>query len=468
MSTPEESTAEWTSVDPWLPLGAAARVGVARGDITPPVGIRAVNWGAARTARSTGVHRPITATALSIGGPEGTTFMVTLDLGWFSSPRHDASIRGRILTELNVPEDNLLLHLIHTHAGPTSSPDEVGLEGGELIPAFVEATVATVTGLCRTAENDATDCDINWSYGHCDLAVVRDLPCGDMDVVAFNPQVAADDTVTVGRVAAADGTTVAVLLNYACHPTTLAWDNSLLSPDYIGAARNTIEESTGALCLFLQGACGDVSPREQYVGDTGVADRNGRSLGFAALSVLASMPVPGAMMRLDGVVESGCTLGVWTNQPDTRPTVIRRQRVDVQVQLKPERTAAQVAAAWPDLDPVAATERARRAERLREAYAGATVAQHPVWVWMIGDAVIVAQPGEAYSLLQTELRRRHPGRVIFVLSLTNGPGYVYLPTREAYQRNRYQVWQTIYQAGALEAVIDEVDAVIRRLPAGRS
>src|SRR5262245_3722952 len=40
------------------------RVGVARCDITPPVGIYHRMWGAARHDRSTGVHRPLTATAL--------------------------------------------------------------------------------------------------------------------------------------------------------------------------------------------------------------------------------------------------------------------------------------------------------------------------------------------------------------------------------------------------------------------
>ena len=40
------------------------RLGVARCDITPPVGAYHRMWGAARHDRSTGVHRPLTATAL--------------------------------------------------------------------------------------------------------------------------------------------------------------------------------------------------------------------------------------------------------------------------------------------------------------------------------------------------------------------------------------------------------------------
>ena len=53
------------------PQQSLVQVGVARGDVTPPVGIYHRMWGAATHDRSTGVHRPLTATVLSIV-PENT------------------------------------------------------------------------------------------------------------------------------------------------------------------------------------------------------------------------------------------------------------------------------------------------------------------------------------------------------------------------------------------------------------
>ena len=79
-----------------------------------------------------------------------------------------------------------------------------------------------------------------------------------------------DDTVVVARITSGLGTTLATIVNYACHPTTLAWENKLLSPDYIGAMRQTVEATTQAPCLFLQGASGELAPAEQYTGDTAV------------------------------------------------------------------------------------------------------------------------------------------------------------------------------------------------------
>jgi|GEM_PF-5509230 len=56
-------------------------------------------------------------------------------------------------------------------------------------------------------------------------------------------------------------------------------------------------------------------------------------------------------------------------------------------------------------------------------------------------------------------------RVIFVLNCTNGPGYMYIPTPESYTRLRYQAWQTLLAAGALEKIIAETSAAISKLPA---
>ncbi len=104
-------------------------------------------------------------------------------------------------------------------------------------------------------------------------------------------------------------------MNYACHPTTLAWENTLISPDYVGAMREVVEGIPAAPCLFLQGASGDLGPREGYVGDTTVADRNGRQLGFAALSGLEALPPPGTYFEYAGPVVSGAILGTWKHRP---------------------------------------------------------------------------------------------------------------------------------------------------------
>src|SRR5262249_37493223 len=147
----------------------------------------------------------------------------------------------------------------------------------------------------------------------CRLAANRDYrdESSGQYVCGFNPSGPADDTVLVARAADEAGRTVATFVNYACHPTTLAWQNSLISPDYVGAMREVVEQAAGAPCVFLQGASGDLGPREGFVGDVAQADRNGRQLGYAALAALEGLPPPATRFRYAGPVVSGATLGTW-------------------------------------------------------------------------------------------------------------------------------------------------------------
>src|SRR5204862_1932989 len=138
----------------------------------------------------------------------------------------------------------------------------------------------------------SAEATLSWATGHCDLAQNRDLRDGERHVCGFNPGALADDTLLVGRVTSATGRLLATIVNYACHPTTLAWENRLISPDFVGAMREVVEQGTGAPSIFIQGASGDLGPREGFVGDVRVADRNGRQLGFAALAALESLPPP--------------------------------------------------------------------------------------------------------------------------------------------------------------------------------
>ena len=291
------------------------------------------------------------------------------------------------------------------------------------------------------------------------------MPCGEIDIVGFNPGEPADDTLTVGRLCDKAGKIIGTVVNYACHPTTLAWKNSKVSPDFVGEARDIVQAKTGAPMLFLQGASGDLAPRDGNSGDTEVADKNGRILGYATLATLEKMITSGKKMRFLEAVESGALLGDWEEVENVASQQINAKRLDIEVPLQKLPTIEDLRERWKDVDEGARETRINRAMKLRAGYVlEGGRATHPVWIWQWGDAVIVGQPGEAYSYFQMELRRRHPDKVIFVLNCTNGPGYMYLPTPEAYQRLRYQAWQTLLQEGALELITDEVSAAIARLP----
>jgi hypothetical protein len=86
---------------------------------------------------------------------------------------------------------------------------------------------------------------------------------------------------------------------------------------------------------------------------------------------------------------------------------------------------------------------------------------HPVWVWRLGDAVVVAHGGEAYFEMAAELRARNPTKVIMFLDMTNGPGYIYVPTKIAYTQDNYQSQQSLLTAGGFEEMLEIVDDAVK-------
>lgn len=250
---------------------------------------------------------------------------------------------------------------------------------------------------------------------------------------------------------------------YACHPTTLAWENRAISPDYVGAARALVESACGdAPMIFLQGASGDLAPRYQYVGDPSVADRHGRQLGFAVLQTLQDMTPPGNELVYDRCVESGAPLAVWCYcETETANSLYGTQQV-VDLPLKKWPTAAQLEHERAACKDRVLEERLRRKRNIRRALGDGPSYKLPFFVWRIGDAVLVGSMAEAYSKLQLELRQQFADRLVLCLNLVSG-SIGYLPTDASYEQNIYQVWQTPFDRGSLEMTIDAMAHAIREV-----
>lgn len=456
-------------------------------DITPPPNIYHRMWGAAKHDRATGVHRPLRATAAIFepadaghSGPESRQILLALDHCVMGAKELDQLV-AQVAELSGQPAESILVVFSHTHAAGLMSLDRAALPGGELIPDYIRSVGECAAGLITQCIASLAPVAIVYGNGRCALAAHRDFWDDEQEqfVCGYDPGAPADDTVLVARATNREGNLVATLVNYACHPTTLAWDNTLISPDYIGAMRETVERETGAPCLFLQGASGELGPREGFVGDTAVADRNGRELAYAALSALAALPPARTRFCYTGPVVSGATLGAWAHKPLAPDQLAAKSswRLSRWREFLPYRrdqpAAEQVSAALErfqadEKSAVAAGDAARAAEcramaerkrrllhRLEQMPLGESFPLQVV-MWRIGDAFWIGVQGESYSLLQTELRRRFPGTPLLVCSIAADWGASYLPPREIYGKGIYQESIAIVGPGGLEQLIEAV------------
>lgn len=441
-------------------------IGVARMDITPPIGIHARCWGAAKHDVPTGVHRPLTLTTITFERHRLDTPLVLMsaDLMSWRSRDAEAAVIGKILEESRLPRENLMFCLTHTHAAPSVRREDADKPGGALIEAYQQQLVRTSLGSIREAQVSKCNATLTWAYGRCDLAANRDFaePGGSRVLCGFNPEGQADDTLLVGRICDDTGKIVATIVNYACHPTTLAWENTLLSPDFVGAMREGVETHAGSPCLFLQGVSGELAPAEQYVGDPSVADRHGRRLGFAVLSTLEGMAPPGTQLKYQGVMESGAPLAMWRPEKVPASTTLSAKTRDVELPLKPMPSARELEEHWRACDDPVLKERLWRKLGVRRVVGDGETSPMPLFVWRLGDACLVGQPNEAYSQFQIELRRAFPDRAIAVMNLVNGSAG-YLPPSEMYDRDCYQVTQSPFSRGSLENLIQAATRIVAEM-----
>jgi hypothetical protein len=394
-----------------------------------------------------------------IRGEAPTLALVAVDLGWFQHLPDERELRATIMRATGLDEAALLVNMSHTHGGANVNSQLADKPGGELIRPYIEHLTEQIGAAILEALDALEPAWVTYGAGRCALATNRDLwdAAAGRFAVGYNPEAPADDTLLVARVTGEESELRATLFNYACHPTTLAWENRLLSPDYVGAAREVLEGAFGVPALFLQGASGELAPRDDYVGDTAVADRNGRQLGHAAAAAIESLPPPGTRFVYTGIVASGANLGTWEYQPCDAAELHASEQLAARVSTVELRRKEDIGAvdslAGATPDSVQEREKALRRRFLSEALGDSPVYEMPVWAWRLGSALLVAIPNEPYSVLQTELRRRFAGTPVLVLGVTNGT-MGYLSPEATYGTGLYQEQQSPFAPGCLEQTIE--------------
>jgi hypothetical protein len=108
-------------------------------------------------------------------------------------------------------------------------------------------------------------------------------------------------------------------------------------------------------------------------------------------------------------------------------------------------------------------ERLRRTREVRRLAGDGQMMSMEFWVWRLGDTIVIGQPNEAFSELQTRLRFQFAPRPVVVMNLVNGGEAGYLPVQTAYDLDMYEVNQTPLARGSLERFIEVAISAIQQL-----
>jgi len=273
-----------------LPGNAAVmKAGVAKVDITPPVGVQM--WGYFnRLKGAEDALDPLDARVLVLEAGDQRLAYVDLDLGRAFGPASIERLRQAAKQTSGI--NCLIVQATHTHAGPVVM--DVYTSG---TPAWETAALSKIEQAIRDAHDHAVPVRLGTGYGKAYIGYNRRRlnPDGTVTMVWNNSARVAtwpvDPTVSVLRIDRMDGEPLAILVNYACHPVTFGSDNMRFSADFPGVMCKVVEKAFGdkPLAFFMQGAAGDINVYDAGTPVTedviGRRDWAGETLGEAAADV---------------------------------------------------------------------------------------------------------------------------------------------------------------------------------------
>lgn len=436
---------------------AELRAGVARVDITPPLGLAMAGYGA-RTRVSDGIEDPLYAYAVVLEQGDEVCAIVVGDL--IGIPREYADLlRARVQELCDIPAERVMACATHTHWGPA-------LVASGYLPADLRAAVSEEYSLTCARQMAGAVAEA-WRRREPAIALAG---TGDADLVSFNrrpvtvegsvamnlalpleealiasqvghdlaltwkhggppgerlsePQPGvrglrigpANTRVPVLKLIRPDGSPIAAVLAFGCHPVCGGDPDTTFyrySADYPAWARRVIERTLGCPAVFLLGSAGDQVPLRRQ-GDS--RRRVGHSIGAEALRVWELVEGDGA--------------GPLRVTSTTAELPLRELPTPAEARATLEATA----------DPEGpAGVKARHDLALAEKYAGRSTVEVEVWAMALGQQWgLVGLPGEVLCEFELRIRQQSPFANTAVIELAQDV-LSYLPTDAAIDEGGYE------------------------------
>jgi hypothetical protein len=378
------------------------QVGASIIDITPPNGMAMAGF-AARTGVATGEHDALTVRALVVD----KTAVVTVDVIGI-----DANLSARARARASLPDQAITITATHTHGGPVSMPGRLSAKADDAYIRCLEDAVVKAV----------------------DLAVIDQKPARLLGGVGVEPGFASnrrrsdgpvDTGIPILRFESVEGSTIAILVSYACHPVVLGADNLRWTGDYPHFVRKKLETTfPGAIAIFATGCAGDVNTGHSAAASLSLSSNPARSfarakeIGFG----IAKSVIDAELIDVSGNVGHSEVFGDICFEPREHeaPDILAKSW---RLAAKGNGSIEEIWANWAekhmgrDLNPLRARITALK--------------------W--GSVGIIALPGEIFAETALKIREKLAQKdLLFVLAYADdNPGYI--PPESDYLRGGYEI-----------------------------
>ena len=439
-----------------LPLAA----GAAATSIRPGVGLPMIGF-VRRQTPATGEGLPLEATALLLERGDTRVLLCGVDTIGMPVAEVDA-LRRRIGAAISADPAGILLNWNHTHSAPPPGRALLlrsGLletTGDDAVEAYGEHLGELLVALAVRAADALEPAGVTWGQGVADISVNRRERDRHGQIVhGWRTDGLIDQQVTTLQAQRADGSPIATVVSFGCHPVAGGMDLPVYSSDYPGALRIAMRRRYGGECVFLQAAAGNVLPRVSFGPDEGEACRMGERLALEAAHSIADRPAQPTRLVVEGDA-SLIPMILFRRAPIDQgevPLAAVEERVTFPLGPAPSLDAASALAAGYESEQAAARARgvgpaelhgigyhAKWARALADDLAAGraiSAVEAPLHAVRIGAGLLLSTPGELFTELGWAIKQRAPGRPTAALGYTNG-AVGYFPTEEAYPEGGYE------------------------------
>ena len=439
------------------------KVGYARVNITPPMGIHIAGYYKERIAD--GVLDELEACAVAVGDGKTTALLITIDHCGLNKVYLN-EWRDNISAATGVPAEAIYIHTTHTHTGP-----QLFKNSKNPLTAQYEAFLATrVVDVSKFAIKDMADAKMGIGVSEAkNVAFIRRYRMKDgtakTNPGVNNPDIVApigitDESVNVVRFDR-DGKETVVLANFANHPDVVGGNK--ISADWPGMTRRFVEKAIdNTKCIFFNGAQGDVNhvnvhPKAGDFNDM-FNDFDGCSRGYGHARHIARV-VTGAIMSIYDKVEyidaeevkyQQKIVEIPSNKPTPEELPLAHKYNDLHNAGKDDEIPFK---AMMLTTVVAEAARMVRLENAPDTFPMLFSAI------AIGDVALFGIPGEPFNGVGRGIKESEGWKMVIPTCLTNA-SEGYFPMMDSYEEGGYEARSSSFKAGVAERIIEEGKAIL--------